>query len=70
MVKITIELTEEQLEELFEESEVKYSKKKLKEILNEMDLNKEDLITNPDVLERMEEELKAILLEEIEEKYN
>jgi hypothetical protein len=36
MIKVTIELDEEQLRELFEEREIKFSKKKVKEIQEQL----------------------------------
>jgi hypothetical protein len=63
MVKITIELPQEIIEEVFENAEIKFSKakvKRLKEIISEVEL---------DVQERLEEQFQEILQELIEEEW-
>ena len=45
MIKITLtfEIDEEHLKELFEENEVKFTKKKAKELQHELEYNSEDI---------------------------
>ena len=63
MVKITLtfEMEEEQLRELFERSEVKYSKKKAKELQEELEG------THDDVQIQLEENFEEIVTEMIQE---
>ena len=63
MIKITVvfEMEEEQIKELFESNEIKFSKKKLKELQEDLD------DTTPDVQETLEETFKEIVEERIQE---
>ena len=63
MIKIEVFLEQEQLEELFENVEVRFSKKKLKDL--QRMINEQDL----DIKERLEESLKEVLEEMIQEEW-
>lgn len=63
MIKITLtfEMDEEQLKELFESNEVKFSKKKGKELQHELEYNSEDIQI------ALEENFEEIVSENIHE---
>lgn len=57
MISVSVTITEEQIEEAFENAEIRFSKKKLKELLKEFDT------TNPDILVQLEERLQETVEE-------
>ena len=63
MIKITVvfEMDEETIKDLFEGNEIKFSKKKLKELQEDLD------DTAPDVQEALEETFQEIVEERIQE---
>ena len=63
MIKITVvfEMEEEEIKDLFEGNEIKFSKKKLKELQEDLD------DTAPDVQEALEETFQEIVEEKIQE---
>ena len=63
MIKITVvfEMDEETIKDLFEGNEIKFSKKKLKELQEDLD------DTAPDVQEALEETFQEIVEEKIQE---
>jgi hypothetical protein len=63
MIKVTVvfEMEEEEIKELFEGNEIRFSKKKLKELQEDLEY------TAPDVHESLEETFKEIIDERIQE---